>query len=71
MLQISRNTLYSLIAQNAIPYVRFGKLIRIPRWGLLQFIAQASGAPFTDADDVAISTVQSLHVEQSTATEEG
>jgi excisionase family DNA binding protein len=45
LLQLSENTVYSLISQNAIPHTRFGKLIRIPRWGLMQFIAQSSGAP--------------------------
>lgn len=48
LLQVSENHLYSLINQDAFPHVRFGKLIRIPRWSLLQYIAAASApAPLT------------------------
>lgn len=59
LLQVSENHLYSLIAQNAVPHVRFGKLIRIPRWGLLQHIAAASGAPLSE---LAIHAESSVHV---------
>jgi excisionase family DNA binding protein len=45
LLQVSENHLYSLISQNLVPHVRFGKLIRIPHWGLLQYIAASSGVP--------------------------
>jgi len=69
-LQVSTNTLYSLVAQNAIPHLRFGKLIRIPRWGLLQFIARSSGAPLPEDRDVALLPVQSLHVHQAEADNE-
>jgi excisionase family DNA binding protein len=62
LLQISENHLYSLIAQGAVPHVRFGKLIRIPRWGLLQFIAATSGAPLVDAGEVASLPPPSVHV---------
>ena len=63
MLQISENHLYSLIARGEVPHLRCGKLIRIPRWGLLQYIAAASGAPLAD-DGVALLPPQSVHVHQ-------
>lgn len=64
MLQVSENHLYSLIAQGVVPAIRFGKLIRIPRWGLLQYIAAASGAPLVDDGGVALLSPQSVHVYQ-------
>jgi excisionase family DNA binding protein len=60
LLQVSENHLYSLIAQNAVPHVRLGKLIRIPRWGLLEYIANVSGARLP----VAIPSATSVHVER-------
>ncbi len=63
LLQVSENHLYSLIAQGQIPNTRFGKLIRIPRWGLLQYIAQSSGAPLTAGAEVAFLPDQSVHVQ--------
>lgn len=64
LLQVSENHLYSLIGQKAVPHIRLGKLIRIPRWGLLQYIAASSGAPFVDGDGVAFAEPQSVHVHQ-------
>ena len=64
LLQVSENHLYSLIAQQAVPHVRLGKLIRIPRWGLLQHIAAQSGAPLVDGGAVALSAPESVHVHQ-------
>ena len=61
LLQVSENHVYALVAQNAIPHVRFGKLIRIPRWGLLQSIATTSGAPLSE---VAFPATKSVHVER-------
>ncbi len=69
-LQVSENHLYSLVAQGAIPHVRFGKLIRIPRWGLLQYVALASGAPLAGGGDVALSPSSSVHVGRFGAEEE-
>ena len=69
LLQVSQNTLYSLIAQGVVPHVRYGKLIRIPQWALLQSIAAASGAPAPLTTDVAIQPTTSVHVQQQS--EEG
>ncbi len=64
LVQVSENHLYALIARGAVPHVRFGKLIRIPRWGLLQYIATTSGAPLVADDGVALLPAQSVHVHQ-------
>jgi excisionase family DNA binding protein len=66
LLQLSENTVYSLIAQNSIPHTRFGKLIRIPRWGLLQYVAQSSGAPLLLGAEVALLPEQSVDVDHPT-----
>jgi excisionase family DNA binding protein len=66
-LQLSENSVYLLISQNAIPHTRFGKLIRIPRWGLLQFAARASGAPLPE---LAIRRDESAHHDQPETKEE-
>jgi excisionase family DNA binding protein len=71
LLQVSKNHLYSLIGQGAIPATRFGKLIRIPRWGLLQFIAASSGAPVPINLDVAIESERSVHVQPEGGPEDG
>jgi len=60
LLQVSENHLYNLIGQGSIPHVRLGKLIRIPRWGLLAFIADASGTPIPFETDVDTSSIQSV-----------
>ena len=61
-LQVSENHLYSLVSQNMVPHVRFGKLIRIPLWGLLQYIASASGAPLSPG--VAFPPETSVYVQK-------
>ena len=61
LLQMSENSVYNLIAKGQVPHVRFGKLIRIPRWGLMQYIATASGAPLP-INELAISPNESVHV---------
>ena len=66
LLQMSVNSVYNLIAQNLIPHVRFGKLIRIPRWALLQYISAASGAPLPLNLGVALVPVTSVHGQPGT-----
>jgi len=67
LLQISENQVYLLCNQNVIPHTRFGKLIRIPRWSLLQFLADSSGAPLPE---LAIQRDQSVHVVQPESKED-
>lgn len=64
LLQCSRNHVYSLVSQDQIPHLRVGKLIRIPRWGLLQFIATQSGTTIPAPDAVDSSPIQSVHALQ-------
>jgi excisionase family DNA binding protein len=71
LLQVSENHLYNLIAQDAIPFTRFGKLIRIPRWALLQFLAESSGAPVPVSFGVALVADESVHVQQPDSKEAG
>lgn len=63
LLQVSENHVYGLVAQHAVPHVRFGKLIRIPRWGLLEHIAAASGVPLPLS--LALPPASSVHGDQS------
>jgi len=70
LLQVSENHLYSLIAQALVPHVRFGKLVRIPRWALIQHLATASGVPVPANFDVALSSHQSVHVQQPISEED-
>src|SRR5206468_10752094 len=45
LLQISPYSAYELIRQGRIPFVRLGRVIRIPRFGLEQWIAREAGLP--------------------------
>jgi excisionase family DNA binding protein len=67
LLQVSENHVYSLCSQNLILHKRFGELIRIPRWGLLQYLADSSGAPLPE---LAIRRDQSVHVVQPESRED-
>ncbi|HLF77344.1 MAG TPA: helix-turn-helix domain-containing protein [Dehalococcoidia bacterium] len=60
LLQISENSVYNLVSQGLLPHTRYGKLIRVPRWALLQSIASTSGAPVPLNFDVAMSVDQSV-----------
>ena len=44
-LGISRNKVYDLVAENRIPHVRLGRLIKIPRHGLEVWLQRQSGLP--------------------------
>ena len=48
MLRISRNLAYGLVAEHQIPFVRLGRVIRVPRAALEQWVQQkASQSPPT------------------------
>ena len=64
LLQMSENTVYSLISQKVIPHTRFGKLIRVPKWGLLQLIAQDSGAPLPTSSELDVRRIRSVHADE-------
>lgn len=42
VLRIGRNTCYELIRQGRIPHVRLGRVIRVPRHALLNWLGQPS-----------------------------
>lgn len=44
-LRISTDTAYELIARNQLPHLRLGRVIRVPRFGLEQWIARESALP--------------------------
>ena len=67
LLLCSENHVYSLCSQNLMPHMRFGKLIRIPGWGLLRYLADSSGAPLPE---LAIPRDQSVHVVQPESKED-
>ena len=54
LLRISRNSAYELIARNALPSVRLGRTIRVPRHALEAWILNASSA---SAGEVSIRAV--------------
>ncbi len=45
LLDISRGLAYELVARGELPSIRFGRVIRIPRHGLEQWIARQAGLP--------------------------
>ncbi len=44
-LRISRDLAYELIARGELPHLRLGRAIRVPRFGLEQWIARSAGLP--------------------------
>ena len=59
VLRISRNLAYELVARGELPAVRLGRVIRVPRHGLEQWIARQSGLP--DASPPVVSFNPQLH----------
>ena len=59
VLRISRNLAYELVARGELPAVRLGRVIRVPRYGLEQWIARQSGLP--DAAPPVVSFNPQLH----------
>ena len=52
-LRIGEDLAYELIRQNRLPHIRLGRVIRVPRFGLEQWIARQAGleaAPAPTAD---------------------
>jgi len=44
-LRIGRNTCYELIRKGQIPFLRLGRLIRVPRNALLCLVSEQAGTP--------------------------
>lgn len=47
-LRISRDLAYELIAGGELPHVRLGRVIRVPRFGLEQWISRKAGLPLSE-----------------------
>jgi excisionase family DNA binding protein len=47
-LRVSRDLAYELVRRNVLPHVRLGRVIRVPRFGLEQWIAHESGLPLSE-----------------------
>lgn len=52
--QISKGLAYDLIREGRLPHVRLGRVIRVPRFGLEQWIAREAGASAGLPDDVSL-----------------
>jgi excisionase family DNA binding protein len=48
LLRAHPNTLYDLLARGELPHVQVGRQKRIPRWGLLAWLARESGSPLPE-----------------------
>jgi excisionase family DNA binding protein len=57
LLRISRNLCYELVAQGRLPHIRLRGRIRVPRYGLEQWIAQESGTPAPPASVLSFRTL--------------
>jgi excisionase family DNA binding protein len=48
LLAVGKGTAYEMVRQGQIPHVRLGpagRIIRVPRWGLEQWVAREAGLP--------------------------
>jgi excisionase family DNA binding protein len=50
LLRISRNLAYELVAKGELPAVRFGRVIRVPRRSLEDWITRQIGSPLDPPD---------------------
>ena len=53
LLHISEKTVYKQIKQGDLPHVRFGRVIRIPRFGLERWICDQAGVPDMSSQGVS------------------
>ena len=51
-LRISKDLAYELIARKELPHVRLGRVIRVPKFGLEQWIAREAGLPLTAPPEI-------------------
>jgi len=61
LLQISRDLAYELVARGELPHIRLGmagRVIRVPRFGLEQWIAREAGVPAAAVEKVHQSVIQ-------------
>ncbi len=61
LLQISRDLAYQLVARGELPHIRLGmagRVIRVPRFGLEQWIAREAGVPAAAVETVHQPVIQ-------------
>jgi excisionase family DNA binding protein len=61
LLQISRDLAYELVARGELPHIRLGmagRVIRVPRFGLEQWIAREAGVPASAVETVHQPVIQ-------------
>jgi|GEM_PF-1707673 len=61
LLQISRDLAYQLVARGELPHIRLGlagRVIRVPRFGLEQWIAREAGVPAAAVETVHQPAIQ-------------
>lgn len=46
-LRIEKDHVYELLSKGEIPSVKLGRQYRIPMWGVIQWLARRSGAPYS------------------------
>lgn len=51
-LRISRDLVYELAKRGDLPHVRLGRVIRIPQFGLEQWITRQTGLPLSGQSEV-------------------
>ena len=56
--QISRGLAYDLISRGDLPAVRMGRVIRVPRFALEQWIAREAGVPPAPPEAVSLTPQQ-------------
>ena len=54
LLRIGRGLCYELIARGELPAIRLGRVIRVPRFALEQWIARQAGVSTVLPDDVSL-----------------
>ena len=57
VLRIGRNTCYELVRQGQIPYIRLGRLIRVPRHALMSWLGEQT-IPSSGGEPGFVSAVQ-------------
>ncbi len=57
-LGVARSTAYQLVAQGAIPTVRVGRSVRVPREALLRWIDRQTVPPASASSDVPEATLR-------------
>lgn len=61
LLSISKNSVYALINDGTIPHVRLGRSVRVPRFGLEQWIAGQAGIGAPVTSGVSLSSARPKH----------